>query len=1281
MSGGLTVQDSAIKVGSSTGANAVDSGTIDFLEDTDADFGATNGYGFRLNYNGDTNDFTLQSGSDTTVTNVFRVDRGTTGAFEIFRNTDITGTLDVTSYGAFNNYISNSADTYNPLRLTRTGTTENINIELTHAGGTRYLGMASDETLRWGSNSNSSLNDVLATQNWVTSQIQTVDTLQEVTDNGATTTNTIEITKTSGDTGLVLKTTDSAGGNNSPFIKWENTTTSLYARMNTSGDLQIYNNAFASNIFSLTQSGDLDITGTITNSGTIFSSGNLFFANTANRIYTNNDLFLIDADANGNGASSEIRLSGSGTVLANFITTGIGLNVDTSITGILDVSGTSNLQLVNIKSTLSAIDSDGTSLYLKSGGSTYLNTNNSAYVTNTGGVVATSLDVSGTVEGSSYKISNATVLSGSGTVQLGSSGATSNINLTTSSGNAVEISGLNSTFSGFATFEAKARVEGTATDSSDFVNNPYHLELRSPDTLDSLDYISLRFHHINQTSGSIRYNSQGFYFQTGNSSTYRDVYVRDLISSRDVIATGDVQADEVLTTTLRTSNGQQLVLNAGEATSHATGQTNEYVYINAESGLEINYSPDNWTSLWAGRKTHLLGKDAVTLREDTTIYGSASDTSSIAFTVRNLASTSLFSVRNDGRIDFSGLMYGDGSALTNIDADTLDSIDSSQFLRSDTSDSFAGSTLTINNTLKLNANTMFVVSVSDDAMQRVDARTEDTDKARLHWYGLNSANDTNDRFRQAWYNGSKYYYVDAQEDGIKFGNATTTNGDFFELGLFNSTNLETLPQQWIRAYRATTFGQGSVAIGVGNADRLTIDYLGNTIATGSIASGGGTFTSGTDSVTNAGFVIESGDYIYGHISGNYLRKLIGINGSILEIGHPGTSLISEIVLKPGNSNIIKGEGRFQSDYDLDVSSYGAFHVERTLGSSRTTSNRGFADATVWDGNTSSLGYAGVDIRTNMNNGTYDHITSFQARPSFDTTTITDVEGVSAYGDYVHDSTITNFAAFIADKPFTFDNSTITNFYGLKAAAGAGINGASITNFYGMYIGNGTVSATNKYAIFSDDNTIESKHDGKFVLGDGLISIYTDTSIPRIEANTSLPLFVMNSANNGTVAIRATNSTGSDFTALSASTDGGANVYATLNYNANSKLETTNTGVQVTGDYEYSTGEVAQKKGEFDYSTDASTSYTIASTDKGEVIGFTSASAVTVTVNASSLTDVGDICYIDQMGSGEITIAAGAGNSLLKNSSVQLKTNGLYSRVAIHKVSSTGYRVFGELKPV
>jgi hypothetical protein len=70
-------------------------------------------------------------------------------------------------------------------------------------------------------------------------------------------------------------------------------------------------------------------------------------------------------------------------------------------------------------------------------------------------------------------------------------------------------------------------------------------------------------------------------------------------------------------------SGQQLVLNAGESYSVATGQTNEFLYINAESGLEINSSPDNWSSGWAGRKTTTINDTSgnSTFANDITVSG------------------------------------------------------------------------------------------------------------------------------------------------------------------------------------------------------------------------------------------------------------------------------------------------------------------------------------------------------------------------------------------------------------------------------------------------------------------------------------------------------------------------------------------------------------------------------------------------------------------------------------------------------------------------------------
>ena len=61
-----------------------------------------------------------------------------------------------------------------------------------------------------------------------------------------------------------------------------------------------------------------------------------------------------------------------------------------------------------------------------------------------------------------------------------------------------------------------------------------------------------------------------------------------------------------------TGYGAQLVLNAGEANDFATGQTSEYVYINAENGLMINSSPDDWASGWAGKRTAYINNSGGT---------------------------------------------------------------------------------------------------------------------------------------------------------------------------------------------------------------------------------------------------------------------------------------------------------------------------------------------------------------------------------------------------------------------------------------------------------------------------------------------------------------------------------------------------------------------------------------------------------------------------------------------------------------------------------------------
>ena len=79
----------------------------------------------------------------------------------------------------------------------------------------------------------------------------------------------------------------------------------------------------------------------------------------------------------------------------------------------------------------------------------------------------------------------------------------------------------------------------------------------------------------------------------------------------------------IRTNQVRTYGGQQLVLNAGESSSYFTGQTNELVYLNAESGIQINSSPDNWNSGWASRNTTTINDSSgnSTFANDITVSG------------------------------------------------------------------------------------------------------------------------------------------------------------------------------------------------------------------------------------------------------------------------------------------------------------------------------------------------------------------------------------------------------------------------------------------------------------------------------------------------------------------------------------------------------------------------------------------------------------------------------------------------------------------------------------
>ena len=120
------------------------------------------------------------------------------------------------------------------------------------------------------------------------------------------------------------------------------------------------------------------------------------------------------------------------------------------------------------------------------------------------------------------------------------------------------------------------------------------------------------------------------------TGTIADARIPNTITPATLVSTAEV----------RTSTGQQLVLNAGESNGKVSGQTGEYVYVNAEQGLSVN-TPDSANANWQG--------------------GTASDQTLITGTAITIDGNTVFHQGNDGS----------GSGL---DADKLDGQQGSHYL-------------------------------------------------------------------------------------------------------------------------------------------------------------------------------------------------------------------------------------------------------------------------------------------------------------------------------------------------------------------------------------------------------------------------------------------------------------------------------------------------------------------------------------------------------------------------------------------------------------------------
>jgi hypothetical protein len=157
--------------------------------------------------------------------------------------------------------------------------------------------------------------------------------------------------------------------------------------------------------------------------------------------------------------------------------------------------------------------------------------------------------------------------------------------------------------------------------------------------------------------------------------------------------------------------------------------------------------------------------------------------------VQSGGSTTIFDVHRSGTaLDFKTTPTVNGSNVlttanegsgNGIDADTVDGLQASQFLRSDTSDTMTGD-LTLTSSLTTNNRVYWQVSSSDNARVQADARDFGSDTV-LHWHNLGEGSTSATSFKQAWWDGSRYINVFTEGGGVSL---TSTNSDTtFKIGV------------------------------------------------------------------------------------------------------------------------------------------------------------------------------------------------------------------------------------------------------------------------------------------------------------------------------------------------------------------------------------------------------------------------------------------------------------------------------------------------------------------
>ena len=145
---------------------------------------------------------------------------------------------------------------------------------------------------------------------------------------------------------------------------------------------------------------------------------------------------------------------------------------------------------------------------------------------------------------------------------------------------------------------------------------------------------------------------EGSYYRNAsnlNAGTISDSRIPDIITPATRVETKEV----------RTSNGTELVLNAGESAGKISGQTGEIVYVNAEGGLRVcTPSVSNWGSGYVEQRTNITG-GGIFFYRNTTAMGEITTSDTTWLRINQNTAKNIYTPRY---IRADGGFYVDGTA-------------------------------------------------------------------------------------------------------------------------------------------------------------------------------------------------------------------------------------------------------------------------------------------------------------------------------------------------------------------------------------------------------------------------------------------------------------------------------------------------------------------------------------------------------------------------------------------------------------------------------------------